>query len=99
MAAAGSASPVNTTGARSVTAPEGRQLLTRLGLLALLALSPLSVGQEPPDAATTGEAPDAEAVAERDAVLEPADPDAPLDEYEASEQISEDLSVSFPVDI
>jgi hypothetical protein len=25
--------------------------------------------------------------------------DSPLDDYEASEQISEDLSVSFPVDI
>ena len=48
------------------------------------------------------EAPDPNEPAVADSAAEVAAetvPDAPLEDYEASEQISEDLSVSFPIDI
>jgi hypothetical protein len=58
-------------------------------LAALFALA-----QDPTPAAPAAGADSAPA----DAVQEDT-PDVPLEDYEASEQISEDLSVSFPVDI
>jgi len=83
-------------------------LLPAAGLAALL-LAVLATGtaltraqtQEPaPPAATEGS--DATVADEQQDADSPA-PDAaspgPLEDYEASEQISEDLSVAFPVDI
>ena len=52
---------------------------------------------QPPEGAV--QASPAAAQPEADASAEPADPARSPDDYEASEQISEDLSVSFPVDI
>lgn len=70
-------------------------MLRRLGLLVLLVCAPLAMAQELPE--------DPNENAEKIT----AEPPAPvvdqsqtaLEDYEASEQISEDLSVSFPVDI
>jgi hypothetical protein len=65
---------------------------------ALLSAAAVSTAQEPggaapePAAESGAESPDAAAGAEPDM-------ERPPDDYEASEQISEDLSVSFPVDI
>ena len=81
-----------------------RCLFQWLGLIALVASAALSAAQEPtaqelPDDPNEGTDESAEQIA--------AEPPAPvvdqsqteLEDYEASEQISEDLSVSFPVDI
>ena len=70
--------------------PMTARLLAPLSLL-LIAI-PGAAQPEPEDP----NAPAAEAAAET--IAEPI-PDTPLEDYEASEQISEDLSVSFPVDI
>lgn len=82
--------------------------------LALLSLAPvLALGQaahpqpapEPDGAAeSTATAAPGDGTAESTVMAAPGDGAAaageePPDEYEASEQISEDLSVSFPVDI
>ncbi len=65
----------------------------RLLLLPVLLTAFTSVAQpEADDPNTPAAEPASEAVAE-------TIPDTPLEDYEASEQISEDLSVSFPVDI
>lgn len=51
---------------------------------------------------TKSDSPSSSPVTETDATAEPQSPAAatqPFEDYEASEQISEDLSVAFPVDI
>ncbi|MEM9313853.1 MAG: hypothetical protein AAGA95_04440 [Pseudomonadota bacterium] len=52
--------------------------------------------QMPEDPNAPPEVPVEEEVVEAEVIAPPA---GPLEDYEASEQISEDLSVSFPVDI
>ena len=54
------------------------------------------LGLAQPEAEDPNEVVDSEDAAE---TVAPAIPDTPLEDYEASEQISEDLSVSFPIDI
>jgi len=73
------------------------------GLLAALAAACtslatiLALAQDPrPSEPAAGEGSDPAAAAPAAAQ---DDADVPLEDYEASEQISEDLSVSFPVDI
>ena len=73
-----------------------------LPLALLLAAAPLPAQEapEPEDNGAATEAPAGE-TDEREtpaAAASPATDDSPFD-YESSEQISEDLSVSFPVDI
>ena len=86
-------------------------LLKMLSLLALVTPGGSAIAQDNP--ATGTEPPAPEVVQEEAAVAQGAsaipdaasaaaedtDPDRAPDDYEASEQISEDLSVSFPVDI
>jgi hypothetical protein len=77
-------------------------LLRGLRLIAVLLLSfavwHLAIAQ-PAQNPADGEVPTASTTAaEADPQPQPGT-DATLDDYEASEQISEDLSVSFPVDI
>ncbi len=55
---------------------------------------PTAAAQEPADGAADPNEPDASVTTRATADASP-----PLEDYEASEQISEDLSVSFPVDI
>ncbi|MEE4277215.1 MAG: hypothetical protein V2I82_01965 [Halieaceae bacterium] len=65
-------------------------------LAAVIGLAPFADSQEGDPAAPAGDQ------AGDSADLPPASggsAQAPLEDYEASEQISEDLSVSFPVDI
>ena len=79
---------------------------TRFAVILVLALAPAAQGfaqetPEPSPSPATGQAgPAGESAAapEREAPPEPARDDSPYD-YQASEEISEDLSVSFPVDI
>ena len=73
-----------------------RTLMTCL-LLALPAFTGSAGAQDDPEAATEPAA--LEAVQEETAAAEDQDPGRAPDDYEASEQISEDNSVSFPVDI
>jgi hypothetical protein len=77
---------------------------TRLAATLALALSPLSLGvaqetQEtlPPPAEDRPEQ-NGESATQGERQAPPARDDSPYD-YQASEEISEDLSVSFPVDI
>jgi hypothetical protein len=62
----------------------------------LLALVALAAEAQP---TATPEPPADPPRAEEDIVEASAEERRPLEDYEASEQISEDLSVSFPVDI
>ena len=71
-------------------------LLSGLLLLPLGALAQDAATEEPEREEATEES--TEAQAEPEPEPEPASTRSPF-EYEASEQISEDLSVSFPVDI
>ena len=72
-------------------------------LLAALLLGPPALAQEEPEASVgerPGEAEVAEEVQESEETqADEDDPESSPYEYRASEQISEDLSVSFPVDI
>lgn len=70
-------------------------MLVRLSLLFLLASASLTTAQELPE--DPNESAD-EIAAEPPAPVVDQSQTA-LEDYEASEQISEDLSVSFPVDI
>ena len=68
-------------------------------LLSLLLCAPLLWAQEETEEETT-EQPEAQAESqERPAATPPPRSEESPFDYEASEQISEDLSVSFPVDI
>ena len=75
-------------------------LLALLLTAAGVAAQPPEKPEQPPDSAPTAEArPRADVPEEPVQAPEAAAPgESPFD-YEASEQISEDLSVSFPVDI
>jgi len=79
-------------------------------LLAVLAIAGTAVSraQDPDSPQTAAESEDLPVAGERSAEQPPAEraaagaqsaADGQLEDYEASEQISEDLSVSFPVDI
>ncbi len=71
----------------------------RLLLAVLMLGSAVGLTQEEEAAPATPEPPaDTEEVATGDSGAGPRRDESPFD-YEASEQISEDLSVSFPVDI
>ena len=82
--------------------------LSRISLLVLLLLSQVSAAQQTQDSAVSTAGEETVTTAETDplataaeaepAPAEPAPSRAP-GEYRASEQISDDLSVSFPVDI
>ena len=75
--------------------------MARFALLSL-ALWPASAYPQATPEPDSAPEPDAVAAPGDDAVSADPAPDPseePLDDYEASEQISEDLSVSFPVDI
>jgi hypothetical protein len=68
-------------------------------LFATLAGPLRTVGQESASGSeASAESPQTGLEVDADPAL-PADEDRVLEDYEASEQISEDLSVSFPVDI
>jgi len=71
--------------------------------LLLLAVPSTAVNAQraqPPEGAAQEALPiEAAAQPDADAAAEAPDTARPPDDYEASEQISEDLSVSFPVDI
>jgi len=82
--------------------------LSRISLLILLLLSQISTAQQTENSTVSTPGKEAVTAAETDplaetAAAEPAPPEpAPSrapGEYRASEQISDDLSVSFPVDI
>ncbi len=70
-------------------------LLRRHAAAVLFLALPAALAQEPPaDSAADPNDPGEEIISDAAADALP-----PLEDYEASEQISEDLSVSFPVDI
>jgi hypothetical protein len=69
-------------------------------LLAVPSTAVNAQSAQPPEGAAQEVLPiEAAAQPEADASAVASDPARPPDDYEASEQISEDLSVSFPVDI
>jgi hypothetical protein len=73
--------------------------MTRLLLAVLILGGAIALAQEEDAAQSTPEpTADTEEVTAGDSGAEPRRDESPFD-YEASEQISEDLSVSFPVDI
>ena len=80
--------------------PVSLPFVVTLLLLAVPSTAVNAQSAQPPEGAAQ-EAPPVETAAppEVDASAVASDPTRPPDDYEASEQISEDLSVSFPVDI
>ena len=86
---------------RSKTATRSRSVVMLAALLGVLLVKPV-LGQEPVEPDTSMVEPEIDTPAESiDDAASPAatDPSGVVLDYEPTESISEDLSVSFPVDI